>query len=212
MNSRVRQVLPRATGGLDNMASPARSAGHIPVTREAGNTVRHATAKAPDGAGTIGVAGHVVAPALPADGPGSFPPESRPDDTVGVSSAWLVYKERTADGPSSVICGCYPAPRDESRSADKNFRPDIRNFLPAPDQGTRLLDRIRGDRLHRSASCRAVGTRSGFERDVSLPFEPAPQIFRSNWPETRPDSWPEHSRAEMHAPRIRREIVARARP
>lgn len=193
MNSRVRQVLPWATGGCGPMASPARPACRFPVPMVAGNAVRHATAKAPDGAGAIGAAGHVVAPALPADGPGFFL-----TGPISAGSALPSHGEWMANGPRSVTRDCYAAHQDGSRPIRYNRRTRIRDSLPAPDQGTRMLDRTRGDRLRRSALRRAVEARSGFGRAVSLSFEPAPQIS-CFMPYT-------------HAPRIRRGIVARALP
>lgn len=215
MNSRVRQVLPRATGGFGPSASPARTAGRYPVPVKAGNAVRHATAKAPDGAGAIGAAGHVVAPALPADGPGSpcKPSLLQPLASSLASSltgrserAWHPdhRDDRARRGPRNVTCDCYAAAQDDS-PAPAYIARRRRYFLPAPDQGTRLLDRIRGDRLRRTAACRAVEARSGFGRGVSLSFEPAPQTFRNVAALDRT------SFRRRFPPRIRRRIVARAR-
>jgi len=220
MNSRVRQVLPRATGGFGPMASPARIESRFPVPVVAGNAVRHATAKAPDGAGAIGAAGHVVAPALPADGPGS----PRKQSLTGRSAS---HRQHCGDidslpdgpenglpgGPRSVTRGCYAAAQDDSTSLGDSGssaytdRRRLRYFRPAPDQGTPPLDRIRGDRLRRTASCRTVEARSGFGRAVSLSFEPAPQ----NSGRTGDRFCFRRALRASFPPRIRREIVARAR-
>lgn len=72
MNYRVRQVPSQGAGGFGLPASPAAPASHQPASWATGNAVRHATAKAPDGAGATDAAGHVVAPALPVGGPGFY--------------------------------------------------------------------------------------------------------------------------------------------
>lgn len=171
MNYRVRQVPLQGTGGFGSTASPAAPANQRPVSWATGNAVRHATAKAPDGAGATDAAGHVVAPALPVGGPGFYR-----TTRISVGSSSLLQGGSTVDGPRNVTSECYAAPQDAFCPVAKRSGWGTRYFLPASDQGTRLLDRIRGDRLRQMALRHAAGTRGGFGRDVSLSFEPAPQL------------------------------------
>jgi len=140
----------------DRATSPVAFAALLHSSGTAGTAVRLATAKAPDGAGSVAATGHVVAPALSCDGPGT------------IFSAGLA---KTV--PDTDIYGCYPAQRRTGRPTGRptgTGRYD-RDYLPAP-QRTPLPDRNRGDRP--LPACRARA-RSGFGRDVSLSSEPAPQ-------------------------------------
>lgn len=212
MNSPVRQVLPRATGRLTPLASPATGTSRRPVPDAAGNAVRHATAKAPDGAGAIGAAGHVVAPALPADGPGFL--FRRMLTARSFSPAQKCAADSPFHGPRSVTWDCYPAAQDDSAAIVYSAAGRVRIFLPAPDQGTRLLDRTRGDRHRRTDLRRAAVARSGFGRGVSLSFEPAPQIPEPDQLFVRRSDVLQAAVVGMaaSAPRICRGIVARALP
>lgn len=194
MNYRVRQVPSQGAGGFGLPASPAAPASHQPASWAAGNAVRHATAKAPDGAGATDAAGHVVAPALPVGGPGFY--RTTP---ISVGSSSLLQGESTVVGPRNVTSRCYAAPQDVLCPVAQRSGRSTRYFLPASDQGTRLLDRIRGDRLRQMALRHAAGTRSGFGRDVSLSFEPAPQLSA-------------RIQSGEAVPRIRNRVVAKALP
>ena len=194
MNYRVRQVPSQGAGGFGLPASPAAPASHQPAPWATGNAVRHATAKAPDGAGTTDAAGHVVAPALPVGGPGFYR-----TTLISVGSSSLLQGESAVGGPRNVTSRCYAAPQDALCPVAERSNRSARYFLPASDQGTRLLDRIRGDRLRQVALCHAAGTRGGFGRDVSLSFEPAPQLSA-------------RIQSGEAVPRIRSRIVAKAQP
>ena len=199
MNYPVRQVLALGAGGLGLPASPAAPERHQPAFWATGNAVRHATAKAPDGAGATDAAGHVVAPALPVGGPGFFRAISH---TLGSSS--LLHGGSTVDGPRNVTSQCSAPP--QASLGPRACRSDrgAQYCLPASDQGTRLLEWTRGDRLRHAASCRWAGTRSGFERDVSLSFEPAPQLASPARNDAASD--------DMASARIRSQSVAKAQP
>ncbi|TDW65125.1 hypothetical protein EDF57_103303 [Novosphingobium sp. PhB55] len=149
MNIRVRQVPSWMDCSASSATSPVAFAAMLHSSGTAGTAVRLATAKAPDGAGSVAATGHVVAPALSCDGPGIISlrgwPETLPDSDT---NRW------------------YPALRASgSRRAGQQ-----RDCPPA-----RSPDRPRGDRPRQAASRCMMGARSGFGRAVSLSSEPAPQ-------------------------------------
>lgn len=167
MNIRVRQVPSWMDCGTGRATSPVVPVSVPQSAGTAGTAVRLATAKAPDGAGSVAAAGHVVAPALSCDGPGL------------ILSPEL---ELLADGlpdtvPEIDTNRCYPARRHQARpalpkgdaanGADRDYRP--------ARPGRLLPDRPRGDRPRRAASGPVARARSGFGRAVSLSSEPAPQ-------------------------------------
>lgn len=151
MDIQVRQVPSWMDCSADRATSPVALAAMLHSSGTAGTAVRLATAKAPNGAGSVAATGHVVAPALSCDGPGTISSSRSP-----------------AALPDTDTYRCYPAQRPTGPG-----RYD-RVYLPAP-QGTGLPERTRGDRPRRAASSCQARARSGFGRDVSLSSEPAPQ-------------------------------------
>lgn len=180
MNNPVRQVPSWMACSADPVASPATPAMMLHVSDTAGTTVRLATAKAPVGAGPVAAAGHVVAPALSCDGPG----------TISTHRGWC------GTGPDSDTIAWY-RPLKPSRGARRRA---TRVFLPASRVRAPLLERTRGDRPRRLALCRLAGARSGVGRDVSLLSEPAPHLSSPSRSGT--------ARSHVVTSRNRREFVA----
>ncbi len=161
MNIPVRQVPSWMGRSADRATSPVVLDSPLHLSGTAGTAVRLATAKAPDGAGSVAAAGHVVAPALSCDGPGLISVGDRRPERL----------------PDSDTNRCYPAHRRPGR-ARHDAPAGAHGILFPTGPGRPAPERYLGDRPRRTVADCSAGARSGFGRAVSLSSEPASQNRR----------------------------------